>query len=57
MREVTRPVFVAFDNSEFSTAASCREYERGKAPERLVGLTPEQVQADLDRREPAETRS
>lgn len=52
MREQQRTVYVAFDGTEFPSASACREHERGKAHERLVGLTPEQIGAALDRSDP-----
>lgn len=48
MKTITR--YAAFDGKEFDSAADCRKYENDHSGGRLIGLTPEQIEAAMDRK-------
>ena len=52
MRTITRPQFEAFDGTIFDNERTCREHEKLHAPERLVGLTLEQINGAINRADP-----
>ncbi len=51
MKAIQVTMFEAFDKSRFDTEDACREYEAEAWPRRFVGLTIEQVNDALDRRD------
>lgn len=51
MKSIQVTVYQAFDGSRFDTEDACREYEAEAWPRRFVGLTIEQVNDALERRD------
>lgn len=52
MKIKQKPVYEAFDGTEFETEKECRDHERANVARRLAGLADEQIAAALSGADP-----